>query len=189
VFRDLLSRRASSFCQLSSVQLEQLERHFEMMMRWNKTINLTRIQEMEEVVDRHYGESLFLGSNLPPGPLRIADIGSGAGFPGVPVAVLRPDCSVTLIESHRRKAVFLKEATRGFSNIGVVAKRAEDVNQRFDWGVSRAVSWESLELVVFRLTPNLALLGNPPTDEGIRTLPIPWDSQRSLIIVSRGTPT
>ena len=58
------------------------------------TLNLTRIDSIE----RNYGESLFLGGILPPGPLRICDIGSGAGFPGFPVAILRPDCQVTLIE-------------------------------------------------------------------------------------------
>src|ERR1700682_5683540 len=111
------------------------------MLRWNKTINLTRIERVEEAVDRHYAESLFLGSNLPPGRLSIADVGSGAGFPGVPIAILRPELSVFLIESHQRKAVFLKEATRGLPNVSVSSKRAEDLRQTFDWVVSRAVSW------------------------------------------------
>jgi 16S rRNA (guanine527-N7)-methyltransferase len=83
-----------------------LRAHFELLQRWNKSLNLTRIDSVE----RNYGESLFLGRHLPPGPLRICDIGSGAGFPGFPVAVLRPDCEITLIEAHQRKAVFLKEA-------------------------------------------------------------------------------
>src|SRR6185369_11634689 len=65
------------------------------MLRWNKMINLTRIERMEEVVDRHYAESLFLGSNLPAGPITIGDVGSGAGFPGLPIAVLRPESRIT----------------------------------------------------------------------------------------------
>ena len=96
-----------------------LQRHHELLERWNQRLNLTRIDSVE----RNYGESLFLGKHLPEGPLRICDIGSGAGFPGFPVAVLRPDCEVTLIESHQRKAVFLKEAARGIANIRVLAKR------------------------------------------------------------------
>src|SRR6266436_9755293 len=99
------------------------------MLHWNKVINLTRIERLEEVVDRHYAESLFVGANLPFGSLTIADLGSGAGFPGFPIAVLRPECSVTLIESHKRKAVFLKEASRALPNVVVLAQRAEDVSQ------------------------------------------------------------
>src|SRR5580704_17440976 len=113
-------------------------------MRWNKTLNLTAIRNREEAIERHYCESLFLGARLPAGALRIADIGSGAGFPGLPVAVLRPDCSMTLIESHQRKAVFLREASRKVLNVRVLAKRAEDVDEEFDWVISRAVSYEDL---------------------------------------------
>src|ERR1700736_2752496 len=115
------------------------------MLRWNKTINLTRIERVEEAVDRHYAESLFLGVNLPPGPLKIADVGSGAGFPGIPVAILRPNVSIALIESHQRKAVFLKEATRSLPNVTVISRRAEEIAESFDWIVSRAVSWSDLQ--------------------------------------------
>jgi len=59
VFRELLSSRVSAFCDLSSKQLGELEQHYELMLRWNKTINLTRIEGVEEAVDRHYAESLF----------------------------------------------------------------------------------------------------------------------------------
>jgi 16S rRNA (guanine527-N7)-methyltransferase len=95
---------------------------------------------------------------LPAGPLRICDIGSGAGFPGFPVAILRKDCEVTLIEAHQRKAVFLKEAARTIGNIRVIAKRAEDVADKFDWAVSRAVSDSDLSAVLPRLADSVALL-------------------------------
>ena len=117
-----------------------LEEHFRLLERWNRKLNLTRIMEVE----RNYGEALFLGRHLPSGSLRICDIGSGAGFPGFPVGILRPDCEVTLIEAHQRKAVFLKEASRGHANIRVLARRAEDVREEFDWAISRAVSAEDL---------------------------------------------
>ena len=159
MFRDFLLERISSFCELSFAQLDQLQQHYELMLRWNKTINLTRIESLEEAVDRHYAESLFLGASLPAGPLRIADVGSGAGFPGIPIAVLRPECTVTLIESHKRKAVFLKEASRSLSNVSVMPRRAEEVSETFDWVTSRAVSWEDLQSFVFDLAPNVALLG------------------------------
>lgn len=131
-----------------------LEAHYRLLEKWNKVLNLTRIADVE----RNYGESLFLGRHLPKGRLRICDIGSGAGFPGFPVAVLRPECEVTLIESHQRKAVFLKEASRGQANIRVLAGRAEEVQERFDWAISRAVSASDLELFLARLAPNAALL-------------------------------
>lgn len=181
MFRELLLDRISGFSQLSSLQVGQLEQHYELMLRWNKTINLTRI-EGEQAVERHYAESLFLGTCLPPGPLRIADVGSGAGFPGIPVAILRPEATVSLIESHQRKAVFLKEAARALPNVTVVARRAEEVQDGFDWVVSRAVSWNDLEELA--LAPSLALLG---TEASGMSIPLPWDENRKVILVSRGT--
>jgi 16S rRNA (guanine(527)-N(7))-methyltransferase RsmG len=135
-------------------EFPELEEHFRLLERWNRKLNLTRITDVE----RNYGEALFLGRHLPTGMLRICDIGSGAGFPGFPVAVLRPDCEVTLIEAHQRKAVFLKEASRGHANIRVLARRAEEVREEFDWAISRAVSAEDLGPVLARLAPNAALL-------------------------------
>ena len=183
MFRDLLLSRVSRFCQLSPGQLDQLEQHYELMLRWNKVINLTRIEDVEEVVDRHYAESLFLGSKLPSGPLRVADVGSGAGFPGLPIAVLRPECAISLIESHKRKAVFLKEASRALKNLSVIGQRAEEVDQIFDWVVSRAVSWEDLQRYGVKLAPNLALLCNIPPPGAKEIIPIPWDVSRGTSVV------
>ena len=182
MFRELLLKRVSGFCQLSGAQLDQLQEHYELMVRWNKTINLTRIEGVQEAVDRHYAESLFLGVKLPPGPLNIADVGSGAGFPGIPIAILRPEVSISLLESHHRKAVFLKEATRSLSNVTVICKRAEDVRQPFDWIVSRAVSWTDLEGLT--IAPKLALIGTDACGESIT---LPWVPERRLVLVSRET--
>jgi 16S rRNA (guanine527-N7)-methyltransferase len=182
VFRELLCRRVSGFCELSTAQLDQLQQHYELMLRWNKSINLTRIEGLEEAVDRHFAESLFLGSSLPSGPLSIADVGSGAGFPGMPIAILRPEVSVTLIESHQRKAVFLKEGTRSLPNVSVICKRAEDVVEKFDWVVSRAVSWRDLKGL--SLAPKLALIGTDAPGE-LRALP--WTAERNICLVSRET--
>ena len=132
-------------------QAARLEAHFELLTRWNRALNLTRIRDRAEAIERHYNESLFVARHLPSGPLRIVDIGSGAGFPGFPVAIVRPECSVTLIESHQRKAVFLREASRKFPNIQVVCGRAEESGETFDWAVSRAVSYADL-----RETPGAA---------------------------------
>jgi 16S rRNA G527 N7-methylase RsmG len=182
VFRDLLLERVSAFCQLTSDQVDQLEQHYELMLRWNKTINLTRIEDEQEVVDRHYGESLFLGSNLPAGPLRVADLGSGAGFPGIPIAIFRPEYTVTLIESHQRKAVFLKEASREMANVRVLSKRAEDLADSFDWVVSRAVNWHTMYGVGFQLAPAVALLGSTSPSLEAQVVPIPWAPGTNIIM-------
>ena len=159
-------------------------------------INLTSIKELEAIVERHYCESVFLGLHLPPNPVSIADIGSGGGFPGIPIAILRPDCAVTLIESHQRKSVFLREASRKLANVQVLCNRAEEVTGRFDVAVSRAVSYQDLERTLGRLSSNAILLsgGDPPPDSlgFVWDVPIalPWGNQRFLRLghVSRETP-
>ncbi len=168
MFAELLREQCRGFVELAAEQVGALEAHYRMMVRWNKSLNLTKIVDERDAVDRHYAESLFLGAHLPAGALRIADIGSGAGFPGFPVAVLRPDCEVTLIESHQRKAVFLREASRGLGNVRVVANRAEEMSGDFDWVVSRAVSYEDLKGPVERLAPRVALLAGADGPAGWR---------------------
>jgi len=177
------------FPDLKPEQSAALEAHYLLLVKWNKIINLTRIDTFEEAVERHYRESLFLASHLTPGS--VADIGSGAGFPGFVVAVARPDCSVTLIESHQRKAVFLKEASRQIPNIRVVAKRASEVPERFDWAISRAVSYADLSAALPRLAKRIALLAGteePPSEWALSwdVLPLPSGDRRYLR-VSRET--
>ncbi len=184
MFRELVRRCGA----LSDEQAAALEAHYELLCRWNKVLNLTRVEKLEEAVERHYCESLFLAERLTAGS--VADVGSGAGFPGLVVAIARPECSVTLIESHQRKAVFLREASRGLRNVSVAAKRAEDVRERFDWVVSRAVSYDDLGRSIQRLSGSaMALLTGieePPAAWGMRweSSPLPWGSQRFLRIAS-----
>jgi len=113
-----------------------LSDHYDLLCRWNKVLNLTTIERLEEAVERHYCESLFLAGHLPESG-SFVDIGSGAGFPGFVVAAARPNCSVTLVESHQRKAVFLREASRKLPNVRVRAVRAESITESFDWLISR----------------------------------------------------
>src|SRR6266853_1771414 len=152
-FADLLKQELQGRVDLSDSQIAQLHEHYELLQRWNRKINLTSIPSGAEAVIRHYCESLFFGANLPiTEKATIADLGSGAGFPGVPVAILRPEWTVALIESHQRKAVFLREASRGLGNVVVLANRAGDVEGSFDWLVSRAVDAKD----VLENTPRLA---------------------------------
>lgn len=114
---------------LSDEQLQRLETHFGLLLKWNKKISLTSISDPEQIVRRHFGESLFAGAQLDARPgAQLADFGSGAGFPGLPIAVLRPDFKVVLIESQQKKVAFLREVIRSaqINNASVHAGRAED---------------------------------------------------------------
>jgi 16S rRNA (guanine527-N7)-methyltransferase len=188
VFRDLVRRCAA----LTDEQAGVLEQHYELLCRWNRALNLTRVEQLEEAVERHYCEALFLAEQIPDiAGLRIADIGSGPGFPGFPVAVVRPQCSVTLIESHQRKAVFLREVSRGLGNVRVLAARAESVGETFDWVISRAVSYGDLGKEIGRFGGRVALLTGgeePPAGWGLGwdVFPVPGGKQRFLR-VSRET--
>src|SRR5579859_7963006 len=92
-FRKLL---AADWPSLTDAQVATLAQHYELLLRWNLRLNLTRVSKLEEAVRFHYGESLFLAQALPSGPLRVVDVGSGAGFPGIPIAVARPENTVDL---------------------------------------------------------------------------------------------
>jgi 16S rRNA (guanine527-N7)-methyltransferase len=188
-FRQILAQEFAPYAALTADQLERLHEHFKLLRRWNAKLNLTRILDPVEAARLHYCESLYLGLRLPRGPLRIADVGSGPGFPGLPVAVLRPDCQVTLIESHQRKAVFLREATRALPNVRVVARRAEDLardpQESFDWVVARAVA--PRDVLNLPLAANFALLVGLEDAHSLGGEPLPWGQGRFLAVVPRGT--
>jgi 16S rRNA (guanine527-N7)-methyltransferase len=146
---------------LSAAQTALLERHYRLLIEWNRRINLTRVVDEAEAISKHYGESLTLARLLPPGLHSIADIGSGPGFPGIPIAVARPEIQLTLVESHQRKAVFLREATADLPNCPVLAVRAENVDERFDAIVSRAVAPAEVAALIPRLAPQAWMLMSP----------------------------
>jgi hypothetical protein len=129
----------------------------------------------------------------------LVDVGSGAGFPGVPIAVLHPSWQVTLVESNQRKSVFLREASRHLENISVLPERAEVVKTDFDWVVSRAVNPEDLLANVPRLGRNVGLLLGEVNYLALRKFTsiawsepvrLPWGDRRLCVFgVSRGTPS
>ena len=104
---------------LSVAQLEQVRLYLDLLLRWNARMNLTAIREPEQIITRHFGESFFLAAKLFGSPSLIpdpqsllVDIGSGAGFPGIPIKIARPELTVTLVEAQQRKATFLREVLR-----------------------------------------------------------------------------
>src|ERR1700733_707690 len=92
--------------------LPQLSVYLDLLLKWNARTNLTAIRDPEEIVRRHFGESLFAARHVDPDATTLLDFGSGAGFPGVPIALLRPKIQVTLAESQNKKASFLREIVR-----------------------------------------------------------------------------
>jgi len=92
--------------------LSRLAIYLELLVKWNARLNLTAIREPEEIVRRHFGESLFAGLHLPADCRSLLDFGSGGGFPGLPIQILRPELNVTLAESRQKKAAFLREVAR-----------------------------------------------------------------------------
>jgi 16S rRNA (guanine527-N7)-methyltransferase len=131
------------FISLDEPRLRAISTYIDLLLKWNARINLTAIREPIEIVQRHFGESLFAAKSLLDQklPHTAIDLGSGAGFPGVPFALLAPDVQVTLIESQQKKATFLKELVRalGLSNVKVFAGRAEGYSGTADLVMLRAV--------------------------------------------------
>lgn len=182
-FGSLLTERLHGVLAPTERQLEQMEAHFQLLLRWNEKLNLTRITDLPEAVTRHYAESAFLATHLPGvAGLRIADIGSGGGFPGVPLAILRPDARVDLVESRTRKAAFLREATADLGNCRVLAQRAEELAGPYDWLVSRAVT--PRDVLALRISPCVALLVGPEAAESLteRRIQLPWPGAGYLAI-------
>jgi len=198
-FADVLTQELFRWLTLSADQISKLYTHYSYLERWNKKISLTSVEPGREMITRHYCESLFLAAHLPSRDVpRIADLGSGAGFPGVPVAVFLPESQVSLIESVQRKAVFLREATRPLSNVRVIGKRAEEIEGGFDLLISRAVNPKDVLANVPRLARSVALLIGENGLEAIRNTPgiacsepirLPWGDRRFLVMgsVPRGT--
>ncbi len=116
---------------LTETQLNNISIYIDLLLHWNARINLTAVRDEEHIVSRHFGESLFAAYHLFAGdrrPATAADVGSGAGFPGLPIKVHAPDIHLTLIESNHKKATFLREVIRALqlSDVEVFNGRAAD---------------------------------------------------------------
>lgn len=113
---------------LTEQQLAQVSTYLDLLLKWNARINLTAVRRLEEIIPRHFGESFFAARRLPSSAGQLIDLGSGAGFPGLPIKLYAPALSVTLIESNHKKATFLREVVRALSltDIDVFEGRGED---------------------------------------------------------------
>ena len=139
---------------LIASQLEQISTYIDILLRWNARINLTAIRNPDEIVTRHFGESFFLARHLFPyanqatvPALRALDIGSGAGWPGLPLKIWAPDVHLTLVESNAKKAAFLREIVRalGLTQVGVINERTEALIERDDLIQNDVVTFRAVE--------------------------------------------
>ncbi len=114
--------------------------YLSLLLRWNRRVNLTSIRDEEGILRWHFAESIAVARILPEGIKTFLDFGSGAGLPGIPIALCRPEIAVTLAESKGKKAAFLREAVRTLGICTeVFAGRAEDLKRQFDGVTLRAV--------------------------------------------------
>jgi 16S rRNA (guanine527-N7)-methyltransferase len=115
--------------------------YLDLLMKWNARLNLTAVRTPREIVQRHFAECIAAARSLPAGIPTLLDFGSGAGFPGVPMALCRPELRVTLAESQNKKAAFLRETVRTLelSNAEVHAGRVEALERKWDAVTLRAV--------------------------------------------------
>jgi 16S rRNA (guanine527-N7)-methyltransferase len=125
---------------LDSAMAERFEWYLSLILRWNARVNLTAIRDEEGILSRHFVESIACARSLPPSIATLLDFGSGAGFPGIPIALCRPEIAVTLAESQNKKAAFLHEAVRVLGISATIhTERAELLTSQFDCVAMRAV--------------------------------------------------
>ncbi len=188
--------------------LPQISTYIDILQRWNERINLTAIRDPEDIVTRHFGESFFAARHLFPittnvgtgAPVTLADIGSGAGFPGLPIKLWAPHASVTLIESNHKKVAFLREVARALTltDIDIQNNRAETLPQgSFQVVTLRAVEHfaDILPVAASLLAPSgrLALLIGSKQSEQLASqlpnvtlatsIPVPGSRSRVLVIL------
>jgi 16S rRNA (guanine527-N7)-methyltransferase len=168
----------------------QLSTYLDLLLKWNARTNLTAIRDPEEIVRRHFGESLFAARHVPPETRTLLDFGSGAGFPGLPIQLLRPELTVTLAESQNKKATFLREVVRTLGlKTEVWAARVEEMppERHFEVVAMRAVDNMDAALAAAksRITPGgqLAVLTTAQQAPGSgKLVPIPHSESGVLYL-------
>ena len=142
---DTIRRAAVDFgVAVSDEQIRQLQAYMALLLKWNDAMNLTAIQDPLEILYRHFCESMFGASLVGAGGGRLADVGSGGGFPGLPLKIARPELDVCLVEANIKKATFLAEVVRELAlpGVRVLVSRYEELDEEvtpLDIACSRAV--------------------------------------------------
>src|SRR6266436_2728421 len=179
--RAAIERAANEFqLSLNDLQVQQIQQYTRLLWTWNDKVNLTAIRDPLEILYRHFCESMFGAALLPVENCRLADVGSGGGFPGIPLKIVRPDVHIFLVESNVKKATFLAEVIRelGLTDTRVLVSRFEELGEEvapLDVVCSRALgqfgaflAWAASPHVGARKT--LLWLGGRDLEE-VRALP------------------
>ncbi len=128
---------------LTPPQVEAIRRYLATLLFWNQKVNLTSLTDPQEILTRHFGESLFAVKAVPVSRGRLADVGSGAGFPGLAIKVICNQLDISLIEPNQKKAAFLAEVTRalGVGKVEILRERMADLYlpDSFEFVAARAV--------------------------------------------------
>jgi 16S rRNA (guanine527-N7)-methyltransferase len=139
-------RRALAEFQItvSDGQVLQIQRYIKILLAWNEKVNLTAIRDPQDILYRHFCESMYAAASVPVENGRLADVGSGGGFPGLPLKILCPNLRVFLVESNLKKATFLAEVIRELelTDTQVLVRRYEELGEEIaplDYVCSRAL--------------------------------------------------
>ena len=188
-------------------QVQQIQQYIRILLAWNEKISLTAIRDPLEILYRHFCESMFAAVAVPVEKGRLADVGSGAGFPGLPLKIIRPELQVFLIESNIKKATFLTEAIRemGLSDAKVLVSRYEELGEEVapvDFVCSRAVGefqpfleWAASEAVAAQQvilwvgSPDAEQLKRIATWEWREPISVPNSLRRVLLVGAKKGPT
>ena len=128
---------------LNDIQINKFEKYASLLLEWNEKFNLTAIKDIDEIEEKHFIDSLYLDKYVELNNKSLLDVGTGAGFPGIPLAIVHPTLSVMLLESNGKKISFLKEVVKQLelTNVIIIQGRAEELDQRekYDIVTARAV--------------------------------------------------
>jgi 16S rRNA (guanine527-N7)-methyltransferase len=140
---------AAGIAGLPANAYDQFQAYLELLLRWNRRLNLTAVREPAEIVQRHFVECAFAAQHLPEAITSLLDYGSGAGLPGIPFAICRPEIRVTLAEAQGKKASFLREALRVLGISGEVYDgRMESMPKERRFGAVSMRAVEKMELAI-----------------------------------------
>lgn len=149
---------------INEEKIKKFYLYMQLLIEWNEKINLTAITEPKEVIIKHFIDSLTI-SNIIKDNSKVIDVGTGAGFPGIPLKIFNDTLNVTLLDSLNKRAIFLNEVIKrlNLKNIEVIHGRAEDYariseyREKYDYAVSRAVA--PLNILLEYLSPYIKVKG------------------------------
>ena len=186
-------------------QILQIQQYINILLAWNEKIDLTAIRDPLEILYRHFCESMFAGISVPLEHGRLADVGSGGGFPGLPLKILRPGLHVFLVESNLKKATFLAEVIRelGLRDTQVLVRRYEELGEELaplDYVCCRALgefsfflAWASSEVIAAKQVilwtgaRDLEEIQKIKGWDWRQPIPVPHSLRRLLLVGTRQT--